>query len=137
MQQKRSGDYGIKGSSFSQLLTDVYNHTYEVLDTLKKSGVTPAWAQIGNEITWGMVWPDGLSENYRAFKDKWENSLGIMYSDQSHEQTKLGYFLNSTVRISKIMDIGIQVEKNTFRNDPQCTKNYDEFIAKFTFGIRW
>ena len=78
-----------------------------------------------------------LSGNYRAFKDKWENSLGVRYSDQSHKQTKLGYFLNSIVRISKIADIGIQIEKNTFRNDPQCTKNYDEFIAKFTFGIRW
>jgi arabinogalactan endo-1,4-beta-galactosidase len=50
--------------SFSQLLTDVYNHTYEVLDTLKKSGVTPDWAQIGNEITWGMLWPDGSTDNW-------------------------------------------------------------------------
>jgi arabinogalactan endo-1,4-beta-galactosidase len=50
--------------SFSQLLTDLYDHTFEVLDTLKKSGVTPAWAQIGNEITWGMLWPDGSTNNW-------------------------------------------------------------------------
>jgi arabinogalactan endo-1,4-beta-galactosidase len=50
--------------TFSQLLTDVYNHTFEVLDTLKKSGVTPAWAQIGNEITGGMLWPDGSTSNW-------------------------------------------------------------------------
>jgi arabinogalactan endo-1,4-beta-galactosidase len=50
--------------TFSQLLTDVYNHTFEVLDTLKKSGVTPAWAQIGNEIAGGMLWPDGSSGNW-------------------------------------------------------------------------
>ncbi|MFZ4707078.1 MAG: glycosyl hydrolase 53 family protein [Bacteroidales bacterium] len=50
--------------SFNQLLTDVYNHTFEVLDTLRKSGVIPAWAQIGNEIAGGMLWPDGSSGNW-------------------------------------------------------------------------
>lgn len=50
--------------TFSQLLTDVYNHTYEVLDTLKQCGVTPEWAQIGNEIRGGMLWPDGKTNNW-------------------------------------------------------------------------
>ncbi len=45
--------------TFSQLLTDVYNHTYDVLDTLKSIGATPEWVQIGNEIAGGMLWPDG------------------------------------------------------------------------------
>lgn len=50
--------------SFPELLEDVYNHTYEVLDMLKKSGVTPEWVQIGNEIAGGMLWPDGRSNNW-------------------------------------------------------------------------
>lgn len=50
--------------SFAQLLDDVYNHTYDVLDSLKQSGVTPEWAQIGNEIAGGMLWPDGSSGNF-------------------------------------------------------------------------
>lgn len=50
--------------SFSQLLTDVYNHTYQVLDTLKSLGVTPEWVQIGNEIAGGLLWPDGKSSNW-------------------------------------------------------------------------
>jgi len=50
--------------TFAQLLDDVYNHTYEVLDTLKQCGVTPEWAQIGNEIRGGMLWPDGSSSNW-------------------------------------------------------------------------
>jgi arabinogalactan endo-1,4-beta-galactosidase len=50
--------------SFTQLLADVYDHTFEVLDTLKKSGVTPQWVQIGNEIAGGMLWPDGKSSNF-------------------------------------------------------------------------
>ncbi len=45
--------------SFSQLQTDVYNHVYSVLDTLKSIGVIPKWVQIGNEVGNGMLWPDG------------------------------------------------------------------------------
>lgn len=45
--------------TFSLLLTDVYNHTFEVLDTLKSIGATPEWVQVGNEIAGGMLWPDG------------------------------------------------------------------------------
>ncbi len=52
------------GHTFSQLLIDVYNHTFEVLDTLKLCGVTPQWVQIGNEIKGGMLWPDGSSSNW-------------------------------------------------------------------------
>lgn len=50
--------------TFNQLLDDLYNHTFEVLDTLKRSGVVADWAQIGNEITWGMLWPDGSTNNW-------------------------------------------------------------------------
>ncbi|MCX6287903.1 MAG: glycosyl hydrolase 53 family protein [Bacteroidetes bacterium] len=50
--------------SFSQLLTDLYTHTFEVLDTLKSIGAKPDWAQIGNEIPGGMLWPDGSTSNW-------------------------------------------------------------------------
>jgi arabinogalactan endo-1,4-beta-galactosidase len=50
--------------SFSTLLSDVYNHTFEVLTALKTAGVTPEWVQIGNEIPGGMLWPEGNSTNF-------------------------------------------------------------------------
>ena len=50
--------------SFTTLLTDVYNHTFEVLTALKTAGVTPEWVQIGNEIPGGMLWPEGNSTNF-------------------------------------------------------------------------
>lgn len=49
--------------TFEQLVQDVYDHTYDVLDTLKKAGITPAWVQIGNETKRGMLWPDGNTDN--------------------------------------------------------------------------
>ncbi len=45
--------------SITQLQTDVYNHVYNVLDTLKKIGVIPKWIQIGNETNNGMLWEEG------------------------------------------------------------------------------
>jgi arabinogalactan endo-1,4-beta-galactosidase len=42
-----------------QLLTDLYDHVYGVLDTLKSIGVVPAWVQIGNETNDGMLWETG------------------------------------------------------------------------------
>ena len=49
-----------------QLLTDLYNHIYGVLDTLKSIGVVPKWVQIGNETNNGMLWPDGKATTHMA-----------------------------------------------------------------------
>src|SRR5262249_36916006 len=35
------------------------NHTHRVLTELKEQGTPPAMVQIGNEISHGMLWPDG------------------------------------------------------------------------------
>ena len=43
------------GHSYSQLKTDVYNHTYDVLNALKAQGTTADMVQIGNEINGGML----------------------------------------------------------------------------------
>jgi arabinogalactan endo-1,4-beta-galactosidase len=45
--------------SLTDLETAVYNHTYDVLSTLKTNGVTPAWVQTGNEINNGLLFPTG------------------------------------------------------------------------------
>jgi|GEM_PF-1184313 len=50
--------------SFSQLLTDVYDHTFDVLSALKAAGVSPEWVQVGNEIRAGMLWPDGDTNHF-------------------------------------------------------------------------
>jgi arabinogalactan endo-1,4-beta-galactosidase len=50
--------------SFSELMTDVYDHTFDVLSALKSTGVTPEWVQVGNEIPGGMMWPEGSTKNW-------------------------------------------------------------------------
>ncbi len=77
---------------------DVYNHTFEVLDTLKQCGVTPEWAQIGNEITGGMLWPDGrykqlakpgrqlLNKGYDATKAVDSSIKVVIHLDQGNNK---------------------------------------------------
>ncbi len=43
--------------TLDQLCTAVYNHTYEVLSTLKTNGIVPEWVQTGNETDNGLLWP--------------------------------------------------------------------------------
>ncbi len=47
----------------AELEQDVYEHTHAVLQTLAKRGVTPEWVQIGNEISNGLLWPEGSTSN--------------------------------------------------------------------------
>lgn len=45
-----------KGLSDEQLYQKIYDYTKETLETLKAAGVTPAFIQPGNEISYGMLW---------------------------------------------------------------------------------
>lgn len=53
---------------FTTLQQSVYNHTFEVLTSLKNAGTTPEWVQVGNETNDGMLWPTGkASTNMASF----------------------------------------------------------------------
>ncbi|GAA3845759.1 arabinogalactan endo-beta-1,4-galactanase [Streptomyces phyllanthi] len=61
------------GHSYSQLRTDVYNHTYDVLNALKAQGTTADMVQVGNEINGGMLWNEGSTNN-------WSQLAGLLNS---------------------------------------------------------
>ncbi|MFE9361839.1 arabinogalactan endo-beta-1,4-galactanase [Streptomyces sp. NPDC006978] len=61
------------GHGYSALRTDVYNHTYDVLNALKTQGTTADMVQIGNEINGGMLWPEGSTNN-------WSQLAGLLTS---------------------------------------------------------
>jgi arabinogalactan endo-1,4-beta-galactosidase len=61
------------GHSYGQLRTDVYNHTYDVLNALKAQGTTADMVQVGNEINGGMLWNEGSTSN-------WSQLAGLLNS---------------------------------------------------------
>jgi arabinogalactan endo-1,4-beta-galactosidase len=50
--------------SFTQLRDALYNHTFDVVSSLRNQGTPADMVQIGNEIPGGMLWPDGSSDNW-------------------------------------------------------------------------
>ncbi len=49
---------------FEELLIDVHAYTLDVMHALKAGGITPEWVQVGNEITFGFLWPTGHIDHY-------------------------------------------------------------------------
>ena len=91
---------------FPALLTDVYDYTYHVLDTLKQAGCTPTWVQIGNEIPGGMLWPEGstahwsqlaqlLNKGYAATKAVNSRIKVIVHIDQGNDNGRSRWFYDS------------------------------------------
>jgi arabinogalactan endo-1,4-beta-galactosidase len=78
---------------FEGLKRALYDHTFDVCNSLKEQGAPPNIVQVGNEITNGMLWPDGkndksfdnlaalLKEGYRAVKDCSPETLAMLHLD--------------------------------------------------------
>ena len=82
-----------EGLDFARLKKALYDHTFDICNSLKEQGTPADMVQVGNEITNGMVWPDGkneesfdnlaalLKEGYRAVKDCSSETLVILHLD--------------------------------------------------------
>jgi arabinogalactan endo-1,4-beta-galactosidase len=59
-----------EGLSHDQLVNAVFNYTKDTIVAFREAGVLPDAVQIGNEITNGILWPDGhLPENWDNLAD--------------------------------------------------------------------
>ncbi|TAF69931.1 MAG: arabinogalactan endo-1,4-beta-galactosidase [Flavobacterium sp.] len=85
--------------SFDALQKKVYEHTFDVLTTLKKAGVTPEWVQVGNEIPGGILWPDGSTNN-------WPQLAQLL--NKGYEATKA---VNAKIKVIVHVDEGNNNEK--------------------------
>lgn len=108
------------GHSFSQLLTDVYDYTFDVMTALKLSGITPEWVQVGNEIPGGMLLPEGSTANnwaqlaqiinkgYDAIKVVSPQSKVVLHIDKGNDNGRFRWwFDNATSNKMKYDVIGL------------------------------
>ncbi|MDP4507759.1 glycoside hydrolase family 53 protein [Nonomuraea turcica] len=56
---------------FDQLKQALYDHTYDVLDALRRQGTAADMVQVGNEINGGLLWPDGSNST-------WANTAALL-----------------------------------------------------------
>jgi len=70
-----------EGKSGEELENALYDYTVMVLTTLKEEGLEPEIIQIGNEISHGMVWPEGrVLDN--ATEEEWAALMGLYKAGQ-------------------------------------------------------
>lgn len=65
--------------SYNELKVQVRTYTRDVLKRFAAEGVTPAYVQLGNEISNGMLWPEGHVEFAKAGdRAAWERLGGLL-----------------------------------------------------------
>lgn len=70
-----------KGLTGKDLEDKLYEYTKNTLLVFKENGVSPEIVQVGNEISHGMVWPDGrVLDN--ATEENWKALMGLYISGQ-------------------------------------------------------
>jgi arabinogalactan endo-1,4-beta-galactosidase len=57
------------GKSHTELVQAVHDYTRDTITAFRDAGVLPDMVQVGNEITPGMLWPDGKLPNWDNFAD--------------------------------------------------------------------
>jgi arabinogalactan endo-1,4-beta-galactosidase len=63
-----------RGKSHPELVTAVFEYTRDTIAAFRDAGVLPDMVQIGNEITNGMLWPDG------RVPENWDNFAQLVYA---------------------------------------------------------
>ena len=59
-----------EGKSHEELAQAVFDYTRDSIAAFREAGVLPDMVQVGNEVTHGMLWPDGkLPEHWDNFAD--------------------------------------------------------------------
>ncbi len=66
--------------TIDQLYTAVYNYTLYVMNQLKAAGVTPTYAQIGNETNDGILWPYGKASTSSTTMKQYANFITSGYN---------------------------------------------------------
>jgi arabinogalactan endo-1,4-beta-galactosidase len=77
-----------EGMSHTQLVEAVFNYTRDTTRALREAGVLPDAVQIGNEITNGILWPDGhLPENWDNFADLIKAGIAGVQAGKGNQKT--------------------------------------------------
>jgi len=104
------------GDTEAQLEQHVYDHTIDVLSYLKANGIKVSWVQVGNEITNGLLWPDGdtkhwanlvalTNHGYDAVKSVYPDAQVIIHIDNGWDDAKAKWWFDNFFANSGKVDI--------------------------------
>lgn len=107
-----------EGLSQPELAHAVYEYTLETMLAFKQAGVYPDMVQVGNEISNGMIWPNG------KLPDNWDNFAALLQSGINGVKASCG-----TDKCPKIM---VHIDKG---GDKAFTKYFYDKVA--SYGIEF
>src|SRR5699024_2681208 len=88
--------------SGKELEHKVYEYTRNVLEICIENNVAPDLIQIGNEITNGMLWPDGRTPTY-LFEERKFDEIDSLKRKESYDQ------------LARLLKEGIKATKDTLQ----------------------
>lgn len=106
----------------SQLEQAVYDYTAKVLDICRENGCLPDMVQTGNELSNGMLWPDG-----QIFDDNTAAALG-----RTPEYDNLARFVSAGIRAVKAAGPGIKtmIHLDNGGNNELYRRWFDNYIKR-------
>lgn len=86
--QKQNKPAAWTNLDFDELVEQTQTYTSEVIKSLKDAGATPDFVQIGNEITGGMLWPDGQVKVPLSKVKIFEGDVKIIKPPEPYDDTR-------------------------------------------------
>ena len=86
--QKQNKPAAWAGLDFDALVKESGAYTASVVKTLKDAGATPDFVQVGNEITGGMLWPDGQVKVPLSTVKVFEGEVKVMSPPEPYDDAK-------------------------------------------------
>ena len=68
---------------------------------------------------------------------KWNNTLGFQYLTIQNQESRTGYYINSTYPITKFADLEIRLQRNIYDTQIDVNKNYRDVIMWCGLRVRW
>lgn len=131
----------------SQLYTDVWQHTTNVMNALKNAGVTPTWVQVGNETNDGMLWEDGrasthmsqfaglVTSGYNGVKQVFPSALVIVHISNGYDNSLFRWIFDGLKTYGAKYDvIGMSLYPSTSNwstLDSQCLSNMQDMKSRY------
>jgi len=133
--------------NFATLLTTVHDYTQSVMNTLKSNGITPDWAQVGNETNDGMLWEDGrastnmanfaqlVSAGYQGVKDVSSTTQVIVHISNGYDNSLFRYMFDGLKANNAKYDIiGMSLYPTTANwasLNSQCYTNMADMVSRY------
>ena len=148
-----------KDLDFEELKQALYDHTFDVCNSLVEQGTPPDMIQVGNEISSGILWPDGhtwdppnwdnlaelLTEGYNAVKACSPETLVMLHIPEGGDNELAHWVFDNLTRRDVPFDVigisyypfwhGTLAELQGNLNDISVRYDKDVIVAEFSYAF--